>query len=73
MAEDTRQEDPFVAEQRRVWGNGDAWKNIIERIQTQEDEVIRRVEAAIKNGAPAHTVVWIVTNSILRGLNREEA
>lgn len=54
--------------QAEVWGEGDTFARVVERIKAQEPEVLRRVERAIENGAPAHTVVWIVTNSILRGV-----
>lgn len=57
-----------------VWGTKDpeVFVRVVQRIKEQEPEVLRRVERAIQSGAPTHTVVWIVTNSILRGLNREE-
>ena len=67
--------EQWSQQQAEVWGKRDSgvFARVQERIRRQEAEVLREVEAMMERKVSAFSVVWYVTNSILRGVDEVES
>lgn len=63
--------EEWGAQQAEVWGDKDpdVFGRVVERIKTQEPEVLREVQRMVERQVPPHALLWYVTNSILRGVD----
>jgi hypothetical protein len=62
-------------QQKAVWGDEDpeVFRRVVERIQRQEDEVLREVTRMMDARVVPHALLHYVTNAILRGLDEVES